>query len=170
MYLNHEILFLPWFYYVYMYRTWYVVCRRVCVDCISVLFVGEFDELISALRTGDVFGEDLMKMRRNRKRGGLSVGHGRERGGKLWIHSEPISERRKDSLVLQSSITRSETSDRSLPRELVDWLSDESLSVFQNKIWNTGTYLLLNLHLSAWKSWIFRKNAVQLNEAHEFEK
>ncbi|CAG2221784.1 DAAM [Mytilus edulis] len=29
---------------------------------------GEFDELISALRTGDVFGEDLSKMRRNRKR------------------------------------------------------------------------------------------------------
>lgn len=53
------------------------------MDCISVLFVGEFDELISALRTGDVFGEDLMKMRRNRKRGGLSVGHARERGGKL---------------------------------------------------------------------------------------
>nr|XP_011446761.2 disheveled-associated activator of morphogenesis 1-A isoform X1 [Crassostrea gigas]XP_011446762.2 disheveled-associated activator of morphogenesis 1-A isoform X1 [Crassostrea gigas]XP_011446763.2 disheveled-associated activator of morphogenesis 1-A isoform X1 [Crassostrea gigas]XP_011446764.2 disheveled-associated activator of morphogenesis 1-A isoform X1 [Crassostrea gigas]XP_011446765.2 disheveled-associated activator of morphogenesis 1-A isoform X1 [Crassostrea gigas]XP_011446766.2 dishe len=44
---------------------------------------GEFDELISALRTGDVFGEDLMKMRRNRKRGGVSVGNGRERGGKL---------------------------------------------------------------------------------------
>lgn len=50
---------------------------------VFLLFVGEFDELISALRTGDVFGEDLMKMRRNRKRGGLSVGHGRERGGKL---------------------------------------------------------------------------------------
>lgn len=132
---------------------------------VFLLFVGEFDELISALRTGDVFGEDLMKMRRNRKRGGLSVGHGRERGGKLWSHSEPISERRKDSLVLQSSFTRSETSDRSLPHELVDWLSDDSLYVFQNKIWNTGTYLL-----SAWKSWIFRKNAVQLNEAHEFEK
>ncbi|CAG2205708.1 DAAM [Mytilus edulis] len=30
--------------------------------------LGEFDELISALRTGDVFGEDLSKMRRNRKR------------------------------------------------------------------------------------------------------
>lgn len=29
---------------------------------------GEFDELISALRTGDVFGEDLSRMRRNRKR------------------------------------------------------------------------------------------------------
>ncbi|XP_062616662.1 disheveled-associated activator of morphogenesis 1-like [Saccostrea cucullata] len=44
---------------------------------------GEFDELISALRTGDVFGEDLVKMRRNRKRGGGNVVNGRERGGKL---------------------------------------------------------------------------------------
>lgn len=29
---------------------------------------GEFDDLISALRAGDVFGEDLVKMRRNRQR------------------------------------------------------------------------------------------------------
>ncbi len=29
---------------------------------------GEFDDLISALRAGDVFGEDLVKMRRNRRR------------------------------------------------------------------------------------------------------
>ena len=29
---------------------------------------GEFDDLISALRTGDVFGEDMAKIKRNRKR------------------------------------------------------------------------------------------------------
>ncbi|KAL3874321.1 hypothetical protein ACJMK2_037352 [Sinanodonta woodiana] len=29
---------------------------------------GEFDDLISALRTGDVFGDDMAKMKRNRKR------------------------------------------------------------------------------------------------------
>lgn len=28
---------------------------------------GEFDDLISALRTGDVFGEDLAKIKRSRK-------------------------------------------------------------------------------------------------------
>ncbi len=28
--------------------------------------VGEFDDLISALRTGDVFGDDLAKMKRNK--------------------------------------------------------------------------------------------------------
>ncbi|RZF48478.1 hypothetical protein LSTR_LSTR007756 [Laodelphax striatellus] len=28
---------------------------------------GEFDDLISALRTGDVFGEDMAKMKRSRK-------------------------------------------------------------------------------------------------------
>ncbi|KAK3092739.1 hypothetical protein FSP39_006760 [Pinctada imbricata] len=42
---------------------------------------GEFDELISALRTGDVFGEDLVKMRRNRKRGSTPTGVNRERFG-----------------------------------------------------------------------------------------
>ncbi|KAJ8308329.1 hypothetical protein KUTeg_013203 [Tegillarca granosa] len=41
---------------------------------------GEFDELISALRTGDVFGEDLVKMRRNRKRT-PQRDDSRERGG-----------------------------------------------------------------------------------------
>ena len=30
---------------------------------------GEFDDLISALRAGDVFGDDLVKMRRNRRKG-----------------------------------------------------------------------------------------------------
>ena len=29
---------------------------------------GEFDDLISALRTGDLFGEDMAKMKRNRRR------------------------------------------------------------------------------------------------------
>lgn len=30
---------------------------------------GEFDDLISALRTGDVFGEDMAKFKRSRKKG-----------------------------------------------------------------------------------------------------
>lgn len=30
---------------------------------------GEFDDLISALRTGDVFGDEFSKTRRNRRRG-----------------------------------------------------------------------------------------------------
>ena len=34
---------------------------------------GEFDDLISALRTGDVFGEDIAKLKRVRKRGGNSA-------------------------------------------------------------------------------------------------
>ena len=29
---------------------------------------GEFDDLISALRTGDVFGEDMAKLKRTRKK------------------------------------------------------------------------------------------------------
>lgn len=29
---------------------------------------GEFDDLISALRTGDVFGEDIAKLKKNRRR------------------------------------------------------------------------------------------------------
>ena len=33
---------------------------------------GEFDDLISALRAGDVFGEDLVKMRRNRRKANAS--------------------------------------------------------------------------------------------------
>lgn len=32
--------------------------------CVNV--AGEFDDLISALRTGDVFGDDMAKMKRNR--------------------------------------------------------------------------------------------------------
>ncbi|XP_070577470.1 disheveled-associated activator of morphogenesis 2-like isoform X2 [Ptychodera flava] len=40
---------------------------------------GEFDDLISALRTGDVFGEDMAKLRKNRKRQvpAQGVGHGK---------------------------------------------------------------------------------------------
>jgi dishevelled associated activator of morphogenesis len=34
---------------------------------------GEFDDLISALRTGDVFGEDVAKFKRSRRR--LANGH-----------------------------------------------------------------------------------------------
>ena len=32
------------------------------------ILLGEFDDLISALRTGDVFGEDIAKLKRQRKR------------------------------------------------------------------------------------------------------
>lgn len=117
-------MFLPWFYYVYIYCTWYVIW----VYCISVLFVGEFDELISALRTGDVFGEDLMKMRRNRKRGGLSVGHGRERGGKLWIHLEAISERRKvDWFCSQASLGQKPATGPCFVNLLIDSLMNHYL-------------------------------------------
>ncbi|GIY95464.1 disheveled-associated activator of morphogenesis 2 [Caerostris extrusa] len=34
---------------------------------------GEFDDLISALRTGDVFGEDFTKSRRNRRKGSQTM-------------------------------------------------------------------------------------------------
>lgn len=34
---------------------------------------GEFDDLISALRTGDVFGEDLAKLKRVRRRGNATA-------------------------------------------------------------------------------------------------
>lgn len=33
----------------------------------SICFLGEFDDLIFALRTGDVFGEDMAKFKRSRK-------------------------------------------------------------------------------------------------------
>ncbi|XP_061116846.1 disheveled-associated activator of morphogenesis 2 isoform X2 [Conger conger] len=43
--------------------------------------VGEFDDLVSALRSGEVFDKDLSKLKRNRKRSGkdLAEGSGRER-------------------------------------------------------------------------------------------
>lgn len=37
---------------------------------------GEFDDLISALRTGDVFGEDMAKFKRSRKNRLSSAGPG----------------------------------------------------------------------------------------------
>ncbi|KAK2166761.1 hypothetical protein NP493_1306g00020 [Ridgeia piscesae] len=40
---------------------------------------GEFDDLISALRTGDVFGEDMAKMKRNRRRSSSTTHTSRER-------------------------------------------------------------------------------------------
>lgn len=40
---------------------------------------GEFDDLVSALRTGDIFGDDLAKMKRNRKRVTAHVNTSRER-------------------------------------------------------------------------------------------
>ncbi|KAH9489536.1 Dishevelled associated activator of morphogenesis 2 [Bulinus truncatus] len=45
---------------------------------------GEFDDLISALRTGDVFGEDMAKLaKRNRKRVNNPIDFNRERQGSL---------------------------------------------------------------------------------------
>ena len=34
----------------------------------NTLGAGEFDDLISALRTGDVFGEDMAKLKRTRRK------------------------------------------------------------------------------------------------------
>ena len=42
---------------------------------------GEFDDLISALRTGDVFGEDLAKLKRQRRRVSANQDYSRERNG-----------------------------------------------------------------------------------------
>ena len=44
---------------------------------IPLLPLGEFDDLISALRTGDVFGEDIAKLKRVRKRGNGQVANSR---------------------------------------------------------------------------------------------
>ncbi|ESO96460.1 hypothetical protein LOTGIDRAFT_159871 [Lottia gigantea] len=47
---------------------------------------GEFDDLISALRTGDVFGEDMAKMKRTRRRVSNSNAEmSRERMGKIMM-------------------------------------------------------------------------------------
>ncbi|KAL4238139.1 Dishevelled associated activator of morphogenesis 2 [Mactra antiquata] len=40
---------------------------------------GEFDDLVSALRTGDIFGDEIAKMKRNRKRISAQVNTSRER-------------------------------------------------------------------------------------------
>ncbi|XP_025103883.1 LOW QUALITY PROTEIN: disheveled-associated activator of morphogenesis 2-like [Pomacea canaliculata] len=42
---------------------------------------GEFDDLISALRTGDVFGEDIAKLKRQRRRQNAQSDFSRERNG-----------------------------------------------------------------------------------------
>ena len=42
-------------------------------------FSGEFDDLVSALRTGDIFGDDIAKMKRNRRRVGANISTSRER-------------------------------------------------------------------------------------------
>ncbi|UYV69042.1 DAAM2 [Cordylochernes scorpioides] len=46
---------------------------------------GEFDDLISALRTGDVFGEDLAKFRRSKRRGASPHG-----SPSTWGASRPV--------------------------------------------------------------------------------
>ncbi|XP_064600215.1 disheveled-associated activator of morphogenesis 1-like [Liolophura sinensis] len=52
-----------------------------CTNGVASQDSGEFDELISALRTGDVFGEDIAKMKRVRRRGAQSTDMSRERTG-----------------------------------------------------------------------------------------
>lgn len=47
---------------------------------------GEFDDLISALRTGDVFGEDVAKFKRSRRR--LANGHSPPRRDSLVGNEE----------------------------------------------------------------------------------
>ena len=44
-------------------RLCYQANRLIILICI----LGEFDDLISALRTGDVFGEDMAKLKRGRR-------------------------------------------------------------------------------------------------------
>jgi len=48
-------------------------------NCVYVLISGEFDDLVSALRTGEYFDNDLAKMKRNRKRVTAHVNTSRER-------------------------------------------------------------------------------------------
>ena len=43
-----------------------------------IMFAAEFDDLISALRTGDLFGEELVKMKRSRKKSSSVTGGVRE--------------------------------------------------------------------------------------------
>lgn len=61
---------------------------------------GEFDDLISALRTGDVFGDDFAKYRRNKKRGSQpsplqSVGLNGESGQWRTVHLARESSRER---------------------------------------------------------------------------
>ena len=51
---------------------------NVAYDVYTVLS-GEFDDLVSALRTGDIFGDDIAKMKRNRRRVGANISTSRER-------------------------------------------------------------------------------------------
>ena len=68
---------------------------KIVMNCyrtnLFIIFLGEFDDLISALRTGDVFDKDMAQLnqKRNRRRvsntnGNVkSVGGSRERVGSL---------------------------------------------------------------------------------------
>lgn len=51
---------------------------------------GEFDDLISALRTGDVFGEDMAKFKRSRK---SRISSGNSPPRKNAVHREDSRER-----------------------------------------------------------------------------
>jgi hypothetical protein len=64
---------------------------------------GEFDDLISALRTGDVFGEDIAKFKRSKRRpvtpsgggggGGGGCGGGNQESRRHSAHREDSRER-----------------------------------------------------------------------------
>lgn len=56
---------------------------------------GEFDDLISALRTGDVFGEDMAKFKRSRKTrlGGPKEPHHNTSPPRQSLHREESRER-----------------------------------------------------------------------------
>lgn len=55
---------------------------------------GEFDDLISALRTGDVFGEDMAKFKRCRKN---RMGNSKESGGSNTSPPRHASSHREES-------------------------------------------------------------------------
>lgn len=55
---------------------------------------GEFDDLISALRTGDVFGEDMAKFKRSRK---TRMGNSKDAGGSNTSPPRHSSSHREES-------------------------------------------------------------------------
>ena len=64
----------------------------------------EFDDLISALRTGDVFGQNMDKFKIKRDRGGNSSGKGQQ-GKAVLRHSPPRVERADSFLRERTSST-----------------------------------------------------------------
>ena len=65
----------------------------------------EFDDLISALRTGDVFGQNMDKFKIKRDRGGSNNGKGGQQGKVVLRHSPPRVERADSFLRERTSST-----------------------------------------------------------------